>query len=898
MLRRLLTIACFTQTSWFACALPTQAADPAIVPTTSMRGEGKVAVGPGKLAEAHAKVTGLVLSVEDAGGPTLTMPGAIFSVWEMANLLAPYPITFGAALTGKGMRLADQQPTAVSNTLRFEAEGGGETLTMTVSRLSPAVLIDSGAKALRLFAPEPKPFLHRTEDPRLRDNWYTPQKPEFSKRNPQDKRDVVMIPPGAVKPLRWAAPTPDGKIATGVLGTQELPPKLMVPALTRSAPAPQRATAAPRFQATGAPWLLLWYGSDSPFVGSQVPFVDMPGYSPWVDERPTWEWVWPQIKSVYQADVPMLLVFESAPAAVRFAPETGIELEFAGKTGKLAIMPLYGHALLRADDTEKWLDACPPEVAAQCASWAEALGEFPVDVEESAAYDAEQDVVTFTERVQFTTWRPGGRRLAPLPAMLALGTAQRLPVEVLPPPVDMRLATWFGPVFAVPGDRYTWRIRGLGSYVTQRQAIGPPTPQTAALEQELAAEVQKILAAGHLAPLLLSMSRSDRRTTCWRDPSETLASLAGILVLLPHAQQTKLREYLAAERTKYPPETTRVLKIADGARREWHANDRSNFEPGPGFLTYGGGFQVQMSSEFYEPASAPLALYRAYGLARYYEAMGAKPEEETLVFCRQAFDDAAAGRQWDTLGWFQGKYASWRGWVVRQARQHTLRCVHRDLAGLIGYLRLCRLAGQIAPPEAWGQYARLAALRFAMARYGRYLAAAGIIGPHRYPHASEALLPDENPANPGTDLRNPDNYIYYQIFELHQHEVILGDGATVRKPSPGAYHLTFLDMTPETARLLGDWGLKEDVRRYLERYAQRQPNWYAAYTDVVDGEEIGWNYPSDPYQLFMAHAWIAGTAPETLEKWLDVPWTARGDLFFLDKLATVVKRCRGVNGER
>ncbi len=52
--------------------------------------------------------------------------------------------------------------------------------------------------------------------------------------------------------------------------------------------------------------------------------------------------------------------------------------------------------------------------------------------------------------------------------------------------------------------------------------------------------------------------------------------------------------------------------------------------------------------------------------------------------------------------------------------------------------------------------------------------------------------------------------------------------------------------------------------------------------------------PNDAHQLFMAHAWVARTKPAILERYIDVPWTAVGDGFYLDKLAETIKAYCGI----
>ena len=56
-------------------------------------------------------------------------------------------------------------------------------------------------------------------------------------------------------------------------------------------------------------------------------------------------------------------------------------------------------------------------------------------------------------------------------------------------------------------------------------------------------------------------------------------------------------------------------------------------------------------------------------------------------------------------------------------------------------------------------------------------------------------------------------------------------------------------------------------------------------------------YPTDAHQLFMAHAWIVGTPPEKLERYIDQPWTPIGDLYYMHKLAETIKAHRGVRWE-
>ncbi len=828
---------------------------PLTIPVTDMQADPR----------QHSRVAGLVLAVEDAGWPSLSilshrrgLVGALRGSRNNGGHLTPIGASLGCVAVGAGGRLIHQEVNEVSNSLTFG--NGKDALKVTVTRLSPAILFESDSREIELSGLEEK-SLHEA-----------PAK-------------TLPPSPGSMKPLRWATPGPDGNVLTGVLGRQpvsELPFKDWEQRFTRPKSLAVGKLAVPPLGQSDEGWLLLWYGSDSPFVSAKFSAVLMPG--PFHPSLPA------RMKTAYQADVPLLLVFENAPNSVNLE-EAGqalrLKIAFAKQIGKAAMLPLYGHILPPTSETETWLTSFPPALKSRCDAWAARLGRFPMDVKETPGYDANTGRVTLTEEFEFVQVRSGARPFAPLPAMLALGYRQGLPVRFSARPEDAQLATQFGPVMHVAGRSYTWSLDGLGRYVYERQGVGQAKPKAAELERELGAEIDKVLAAGHLAPWILTLSApylSSRGTTYWTDPSESFYLLAETLPLLPSGQQAKLREYLTTEYATHAPEKVLRLQVEKGARRE-------RYDAAHGNLGYnsaiGGGRLRQGCDEFYEPAPF---LYRAYGVARYYLATGGKPKEAVLDFWRQAMRSALEGRQWDTLGWFQGKY------VVRISKsedsyhQYALRCVHRDIAGLIGYLRLCAAAGPEAEPEAWGQFARLAALRFALARYGRYLATSGLFEMSDDDKAI-AFLQRGHSTDPG----KPENHIE-QVLELNQYGVVLGEGATSTTLDyiASTFHVTFRDMVPEVGRMLADWGLGEDVRRYLDRLAMVQPNWYAAYADAFTGREIRLMYPAESYQMFMAHAWIARTGPDVLQRYIDFPWTARGDLYYIHKLAETIKAYRGV----
>ena len=693
-----------------------------------------------------------------------------------------------------------------------------------------------------------------------------------------------------------------------MLGTQEtgeLPFKAWGERVVRAESlAPEQGSAPPLDQLANG-WLLLWYGSDSPFVSAKVPPSILPGVL--FPGRP-------RMGAVLQADVPLLLVLENAPKAVELKKEGDADrflISYDGEAGKIALLPLFGHDLRPAAETEMWLESFPDDVKGRCDSWAGYLAEFPVDVKESVAYDGNQDRVTLSETFKYVRVRAGGKRVAPLPAMLALGYSQGLPVRFSAEPVDMGLATQFGPAMGIPGDSYTWSMDGLGKAVHARRVIGPESPRAAELEKELVAEVDRVIEAGHLAPWICFMRRFG--FIAFMDPSETLYLLSEVSPVLPADRQEKLRAYLKAEYEAYAPHEVKALGLDDGARREVRKLAVKSGKYGSrGYKTGSTGSPTYVN----EPHPA---LYRAAGVVRYYELMGEKPPPEVLDIWTKAMAESLKATEWASMTWFWGKYDRIQAYNYPNKRvkaaelpdylrdgyfANTMRHVHRDAAGLIGYLQLCRSAGKPAEPEAWGQLARLAAARFSLARYGRYLATSGIVQIPEDP-AVKALL-----ARSG-DFSQPENHIQQPLC-VNQHGIIMHatvsrelsmyQSSTGRGNAYGclpSHEIVFLDMTPEFGRLLADLGFADDARRFLEFFEEVQPTWFAVLTDCLHrrASELAYMFPVDSHQLFMAHAWIIGTPPEKLERYIDQPWTPIGDLYYLHKLAETIKLYRGVKWE-
>ena len=102
------------------------------------------------------------------------------------------------------------------------------------------------------------------------------------------------------------------------------------------------------------------------------------------------------------------------------------------------------------------------------------------------------------------------------------------------------------------------------SLVRKPSTVNPANanPTTAQLQQQLSAEVEKMLQAGHLRPGYgmagnadgtLNKGVGDRLHDYWHNTADTLIVLTQALPYLPAEQQARVKTYLTNEITKYPP---------------------------------------------------------------------------------------------------------------------------------------------------------------------------------------------------------------------------------------------------------------------------------------------------------------------------------------------------------
>jgi len=647
-------------------------------------------------------------------------------------------------------------------------------------------------------------------------------------------------------------------------------------------------------------WALVWYGLNSHFTDTKVPTdYTADGYSS---------------SSLfagygYQADAPVLLTFGTKPTSLKKGSNGGIEMQFTDTTDHtISLLPLFGREHLNAVDTENWgvhgvartIDVPLQNALTRAATWAVRMCEFPVTIDESYEYTG--DTSTITETIP--TWIqvcPGGKKFMPIPPMLALAK-EKLPIAFSPNIlIDGDIPTEFGPVMGIEDtDTYTWSLSGMKRFTDSKQILtSPSVPSEASyIVTRLTSEVDKLFDPSgnpiHFEPWAEggdTPNKGDFRGGLYfLNPADTINSLTEILTALPQGDaMTKLQSYINNEIAAYPPQDIYQIPFTDGERR----GPFSTNEDIKQFSTDVWDTIVQYRKDI---LLKRVSLYNFYPLARYYEISNDSLPSDIMGKATTVFNKDMSDQDWATMYWLNG----YEGLTDEVA----VTASNRFVAGILGYIKTAQLASDTAA-EQLGRAVLAKALvqRIGMDQYPAYYEQSGltVLPKTTQGAAIPGWQPDFTAARWVAPLFNyswnssaDDARLAWRINGLG---VRLGDfsGSIASggwDDDTYATQIGYRDMVPHLAYILSTFE-PEKARLYLDKATTLIPNWYAAFSEGVIGNEHNINRAVDSYQLFMAKAWIEKDAAQNLEKYIDIPWLSKGDLFYMQKLAETIKAYRG-----
>lgn len=631
-------------------------------------------------------------------------------------------------------------------------------------------------------------------------------------------------------------------------------------------------------------WLLLWYGSDAWFMTGATSMEFMSAMSE---------------SALAAGDMPMLLLF-SQPVDISLqggtphggSPLDSVALEFFEGGAKLSLLPLYGYKLPPAAETRRWSEQgkLPDDVARRCDWWAARGRLYPVSVKESWNWDAATDMVELRQKFQYIALGEG-KPSAPVPPMLEMARRYGLTVELSAPVSDSGMATYCGPFAVIEGaEGYTVRFKGMGKYAFERPAPRPLAQASgsgaAAVREELNAEVDRILAAGHMAPHNWpwkaswgwSIYTASSARLLFSAPGEMLGTLASALPWLDETRRNKMLEYIVKERRQYPPETVAHLPDNEGAWRgrgkpvESISDPKHKTDDTSTWRWRDSNFHVKNKLV---PAEA------LYDLASYYAAVGPdKMKEDNFNL------SAAMGKtvlpwlrriEWATLGWYSWPMKErdndqWATYGWNRAYD-----VNQQSAALIGLARLARMQGDSAA-EALGMafLARALTHRFALGKYTQWLYEVGGImyEPEGFVRTDDWRVPSMNEEWAILD------------YGFDSWCSVLSEAMTMEAP--------YAAMVPETGRFIAD-----HLRQEAADFARVQVSVNPTSCMMTLGEsrryaETHHNYPEDTRQFFLLNAWILGKDGDWLHRHLDMPLVPLGDWYYIDKLVATLQSYAGV----
>lgn len=583
------------------------------------------------------------------------------------------------------------------------------------------------------------------------------------------------------------------------------------------------------------PWLLVWFGELSPLKSCSSPVGrNHPGPRGSAERG-----------SLRRADCPLMLNLERRADELVIAPD-GITLRFPERGSHVALLAPFGMRFPTPEETEAWREGLPEDVAELCRGWSRRLMKFPLTVRESYRVAPGTNRAEVRQEVEFLDlsgqW-PEAKAFAPIPPAVALAMEAGFPIEVSGTVADPHYLDLYGPVMGVEGkSTYTITYPDLSGLVAE-EAVATGGAGAGKLVESLHLEVEKMVRAGHLAPLFQPTGKHNEPPYYFYNPGELVYVLSQCLPYLDQKAREAAVDYLKKEMKTYPPLKTSMLPMDAGVRRE---------------RTYVSPDVVEeqsrySSSDYYNTFIAPENLHALYVYARQ------TGDWDYLV--KNWEDCRLAARQFMPLADWGTQFYIWQGGYTRNVLgTGSIADMNAHLSGLVAYARICRRFG-IEDERQWAVYmaskiatARvgLGVLPYVFDKRGGYGKGSG--EPSVFSRTMQVVR---------LDGLGP----YFDSFS-HQHQ-------------PGDF-IHFVGVNEITGGLLKKY-CRPEMETYM-RLVEKETLWHQTWgINFITGSEETTNHPTTPYQVFRAKVWIFDEDREALMKYLDIP-LCLGDLYYLQQI--------------
>lgn len=653
------------------------------------------------------------------------------------------------------------------------------------------------------------------------------------------------------------------------------------------------------------PWIMVWWGNQSHWCECTLPMT----YS---HERGQGWACFPE-HYAKRGDCPLLITFGVNPSSiVQTAGVGGFDLAFPSALTALSILPLYGRIHPDATVTNLWVNsaAIPTGVKNLIQAWYPRGQQFPRSVARTYAHNLGTDVSSITESIIWTQVRAGGQKYAPLVPMD--GVALDVPalaarVNYSGTVVDGLIVTEFGPILGIVGvDSYTYTITGLAPYTVPRTAMGlgaiPPN-----IQSERSAIITNTTAHPHWQGWYLNCRMPQGGT--WGEfsgtnPADTLIALCELLAVSTGAERSTLLSWLDTERTNYPPETV-YADVATGA----------GTTPRGGAVTPLDMAIAYMHQELESPPNVThpitgimqtrVTLWSAWALARYYQETGHAVPSGVVTTLVNLLDTNLIQMDWATGNWFSGPGESVLSFVGYGEERSATANVNSAYAGLNGLAWLCAQVGNANEGLVRALMAKFAMTRIGMTHFPRWQYNVGLL---TYPTDlgssanNQAWLPLFTRAvnhwegfifhytwvNAMDDTRDVNHCTQFGLQLDDSTHRILGWG--YQRPGNNLGDLIGAQryVRPLAKFLKDTLGAEAEIR--VNKIQELFGHWYQPYTEPIPSQEMNIAFQRDSLSIFKERAWLNGADAPTLDREAGSNWLVDGpDLHYIEKFSEVIR---------
>ncbi len=578
-----------------------------------------------------------------------------------------------------------------------------------------------------------------------------------------------------------------------------------------------------------------------------------------------WVMVWDNTSSHRWS--PVIISLQNRPSQIVFN-SSGLDITYSGSSGYLAVTPLYGMSAPTSAEETSWPHGIPQDTVSRIQLLNQVAHAFPNDHNETWSINNSNGDVSLTYTYSYIEysddWGTQAQQIAYVPPRAALAAWNNSPIRIngqaLEQHLDLDYLTPIGRVAGVPNtNSVTVMLPGLANYWREIPEVSSPASPSDPALIELSAQIQAMLDAGHLRPGYGSSGIWDSMASnrigssladLWHNPADTTYTLLRALPLLPPPMQQDVRQYLQQEFQTYPLHSIKHVGWANGAAREY-------FDLPPETNSELNNFPACSDSCSIGHHGWSLPPQNFYAMSMYAQEFG---NASSLFANSQDKLDTTIHFQ-QSLPYFLNSY----------------------LQGHIGYLRLANLAGNGWQQNVEKTLIELFILKAATMKYPSALAETGFeYSGHMWSMRTYAPnYPDTlfNVKTIGTLWSQMPLY----GFKRDPKYGLSGAG----QGGAYTYGIDFVELVPEVSHFLHDYTLAE-AEAAINDYETRAPYWFVARAEEMAGEGV-LRPLYDTVALFQAKTQILEEKREDVEKYIDVPGYAVGDLFYIQNLTTILQ---------